>query len=66
MGNFLWKTSYSPNYQGSAYRGRGCEEADGPNRDVKTILAHEFLLEIQGESKVGWYDPESGETIEIS
>ena len=52
---------YSPHYNGLAYRGCECEGAIGANHDVKTILALDSLIEIPGESKVGWYDPESGE-----
>jgi DEAD/DEAH box helicase domain-containing protein len=52
---------YSPHYRGPAYRGYGCEGAVGVTHDVKTIVALASLLEIPGESKIGWYDPESGE-----
>ena len=52
---------YSPQYNGLAYRGRACEGAVGVNQEVKTILAHEFLLEIPGESRMGWFNPELGE-----
>ena len=62
---FMENVFYSPNYWGTAYGGHGCEETAGPNRDVKTILALDSLVEIPGESKAGWYDPEYGETTEI-
>jgi len=57
---------YSPHYNGLAYRGCGCEGAIAVNQDVKTILAIDSLIEIPGESRMGWYNPESGETAEIS
>ncbi|MBU1965369.1 MAG: hypothetical protein KKD24_06100, partial [Proteobacteria bacterium] len=58
---FVENVFYSPNYRGLAYGGHGCEDAVGPNRDVKTILALDSLLEIPGESRMGWYNPETGE-----
>ena len=58
---FVENVFYSPNYRGPAYRGHGCEEAAGPNRDVTTILAIDSLVEIPGESCMGWYNPETGE-----
>lgn len=52
--------SYSPHYNGLAYRGCRCEGAIGANQDVKTIFALDSLIEIPVESKLGWYNPESG------
>ena len=62
MGNVF----HSPNYRGPAYRGHSCEEAAGPNSNVKTILALDSLVEIHGESRVGWYNPETGEVTDTS
>jgi len=56
--------SYSPHYNGLTYRGGGCEGAIGANQDVKTILAIDSLLEIPGESRVGWYNPATGEVTD--
>lgn len=58
---FVENVFYSPNYQGLAYRGYGCERAIGKTHDVKTIIALASLIEIPGESRIGWYNPESGE-----
>jgi hypothetical protein len=52
---------YSTNYRGPAYQGYGCEGAIGKTHDVKTIIALASLIEIPWESKIGWYNPESGE-----
>ncbi|MBU4582597.1 MAG: DEAD/DEAH box helicase [Proteobacteria bacterium] len=54
---FVENVFYSQNYRGPAYRGHSCEEAAGPNSDVKTILALGSLVEIPGESRMGWYNP---------
>jgi hypothetical protein len=58
---FVENVFYSPNYRGPAYRGYGCEGAIGKTHDVKTIIAFASLIEIPGESRIGWYSPESGE-----
>ncbi|MEI7672511.1 MAG: hypothetical protein WCK00_10410, partial [Deltaproteobacteria bacterium] len=58
---FVESVCYCPNYNGLAYRGRGYEGVTGANQDVKTILAIGSLIEIPGESQVGWYNTECGE-----
>jgi hypothetical protein len=55
---------YSPHYNGLAYRGCGYEGAIGATQDVKTIIAMDSLIEIPGESRMGWYNPVNGETTD--
>ncbi len=60
---FVQDVFYSPHYKGLAYRGQNSYGEKEINCGVKTIVALESLIEIPGESKMGFYNPESGEII---
>lgn len=52
---------YSPRDGGLRYRGRHAHDSDSA---VKTTIPVENLIPVQGESRLGWYDLETGEIIE--
>lgn len=60
---FVEDVFYSPHCKGLAYRGHNGNGAKAINHDVKTIVALSSLIEIPGESKMGLYNPESGELV---
>jgi len=62
---FVEDVFYSPHYKGLAYRGSNGYMGKETNRDVKTIVALESMIEIPGESKMGLYNTESGEIVAI-
>ncbi|HHW41614.1 MAG TPA: DEAD/DEAH box helicase [Syntrophomonadaceae bacterium] len=59
---FVEGVFYSPREGGLRYRGRHVYDSDP---DVKITIPVENLIPVPGESRLGWYDLETGEIIEV-
>ncbi|MCD6298240.1 MAG: hypothetical protein J7M30_13925 [Deltaproteobacteria bacterium] len=61
---FVEDVFYSPVIEGLAYRGKHISERNAKYDDAKISIPVDSLVEIPGESKIGFYDFETGELKE--